>query len=152
MSVQIVMRRGASALPRQVRRALARGRTSDEVRRAAQEASWRSERDRLLELIASKRSPALGGPWPESPVCRVLSDDAVLRMGEHAMERLFGGDRGRWGDGAILYESLVLTEAALALCGEAQRRGLIPHERAADLKAAIEGRLAERRAASEPGR
>lgn len=141
---QIVVRPGDGSLRQEAGRALARGATVDQRRRFARELEEGTTArllDRLIEVAASQRTAALGSP-DEAPALRLLSDDAIQRLGERIMERLHKDDRGSLGPGTELWESALLTEAALAFCHEAERRGLLPHEGAARLRAAIEGRPA----------
>ena len=96
----------------------------------------KDETDKTLENIAS--APQIVRWRHKLTGIQLFSDDTLKWLGDEAMGRLTNRDRGYWGEQATMYESGCLTEAALAICGECERRGIEPPEKVAHIKANIE--------------
>ena len=123
---------------RDLTRLLVLGTVRGEKRRMSRQlGDERTLEDKALEVLAGKGHVVLrmrdaSGAW-------LVGDEALLRLGERAMERLLNTDRGRWGgERTVVWESVVLSEAALAICSAREERGHVPPERAGRLRASIE--------------
>lgn len=138
--LQVVTYAGRDDFPRAMAELEHAGSVQREKRRFAlegeREGVIRDDADRVIELIAMKRT---GRFEHESPVAALLSDYTLQTLCERVLTHLMEpGDRGQWGEGKIVWQSFVLPEAAFALCAEAERRGLVPHEQVEVLVAKVE--------------
>ncbi len=164
--VHISIPRGEAEIRRATRALVDAGSTAEEKRRFAHSTdrtALLSELDHLIELVGSKRmgggrSPVLaarrgpgGGVVLEGPFPYLLGDYSLQRIGARLMERLWidDGDRERRGQAAAMFESMILTEACIALQLECRARGLTPEWDPDEMRRQIEARLGLEREAPD---